>query len=252
MMFNLHNRTTRGVAALLAASVLGGSAAAVAAGTGSKDPPSPPSKVAQIGAAKANRASTVPASLKRAETAAEDVIGYLEKGKPAKSRAEARLLKELVQGKAAGALRNAGVSRTKIKALQSRADRVEALSRGRASDLRVSLAANSVSQLMPGLYARYHDPVPAAVLRLDYLDREIQLRSQSKRPANVRAAVKDLGSTWARVRPPLVKAGGVKVARQYDRHIQALKNTTSPASIQKEAVHGLDIVDLMEGVFLGK
>lgn len=68
----------------------------------------------------------------------------------------------------------------------------------------------------------------------------------------MRAAVKDLGSTWAKVRPPLVKAGGLKVAQSYDRHVQALKNTPSPAAIQKEAVHGLDVVDLMEGVFLGK
>ena len=110
MMFNLDKRMTRGVAALLAACVLGGSAAAVAAGTGGKSPPTPSAKVAQAGSSKAHRASTVPASLKRAETAAEDVIGYLAKGKPAKSQAEARLLKELAHGKAATALHK-GASR---------------------------------------------------------------------------------------------------------------------------------------------
>lgn len=251
MMFNLDNRIAKGVAALLAASVLGG-AAAVAAGTGAKSPPTPAPKVGVARSAKATSASTVPASLKRAETAAEDVIGYLDKGKPAQAQAEARLLKELARGQAASALSKAGVSQSKIQVLQSRADRVAALSLGSASKLRVSLAANSVSQLMPALYSRYQDPVPAAVLRLDYLDREIQLRSQANQPAKVRAAVKDLGSTWAKVRPPLVKAGGLKVAKRYDRHVQALKNTPSRAAIQQEAVHGLDVVDLMEGVFLGK
>jgi len=252
MIFNLDDRMNKAVAALLAASVLGGSAAAVAAGTSAKSPPAPVPTLPQAGSTKVASASTVPASLKRAETAAEDVIGYLDKGKPAQSQAEARLLKELAHGKAAAALGKAGVAPAKIKALQSRADRVADLSQGNGSKLRVSLAANSVSQLMPALYSRYQDPVPAAGLRLDYLDREIQLRSQASQPGEVRAAVKNLGSTWAKVRPSLVQAGGVKVARQYDRHVQALKNTASPAAIQKQAVHGLDVVDLMEGVFLGK
>lgn len=252
MMFNLDKRMTRGVAALLAACVRGGSAAAVAAGTGGKSPPTPSAKVAQAGSSKTNRASTVPASLKRAETAAEDVIGYLAKGKPAKSQAEARLLKELAHGKAATTLHKGGVSQAEIRRLQARADRVAVLSLGGAPKLRVSLAANEVSQLMPALYARYQDPVPAAVLRLDYLDREIQLRSQAKQPDRLQAAVNDLGATWAQVRPALVKAGVVKVAREYDRHVQVLKNTTSPAAIQKQAVHGLDVVDQMEGAFLGK
>lgn len=157
------------------------------------------------------QASTVPASLKRAETAAEDVIGYLEQGKGAKSRGEARLLSQLAHGKVATTLGKTGVSKNTIRVLQQRADRTAALSRGGASQLRVSLAANGVSQLMPSVYASYKDPVPAQVLKLDYLDREIQLRSQAGDRGSLRAAVKDLGSTWAKLRPQLVQAGGLKV-----------------------------------------
>jgi hypothetical protein len=157
---------------------------------------------------------TVPATLKRAETAAEDVIGNLEKGLPAQSKAEAQLLQALA--------------------------------------LDVSLAANDLSRMMPSLYAHYTDPVPTAVLKLDYLEREIQLQSQAAQPAREQAALVSLRATWAKVRPWLVQAGGAKVATAYDAHVRALGRAGQPAALQQEAVNGLGIVDQMEGVFLGK
>jgi len=123
--------------------------------------------------------STVPKPLTRAETAAEDVIGLLEKGNPAGSRSEARILRELAYGQASGALIRAGASEQQIRTFQQRADRTARLASTGARPVATSLAANSVSELMSGFYARFQDPVPAEVLKLDYLDREIQLRSQS-------------------------------------------------------------------------
>jgi hypothetical protein len=197
-------------------------------------------------------ASTVPASVKRAETAAEDVIGNLEKGLPAQSRAEAHLLQALAHGRAAADLRASGVPALKVGILQQRADRVAHLSAAGAPALDVSLAANHVSRIMPSLYAHYTDPVPSAVLKLDYLEREIQLQSQAAQPAHVRTAVDALRSTWAKVRPSLVQAGGAKVAAAYDAHVRTLGKNAQPAALQQEAVNGLDIVDQMEAVFLGK
>lgn len=192
----------------------------------------------------------MPTPLTRAETAAEDVIGFLENGKPAKSKAEARILRDLAHGGTADALRRAGVSDASIKAFQARADRTARLSLTGAPAVQVGLAANSVSRLMPGFYARYHDPVPATVLKLDYLDREIQLRSQAGQPAKVRQAVAELASTWRQLRPRLVAAGGVQVARSYDQHARALKSSVTATAVQKQALHGLDVVDQMETVFL--
>jgi hypothetical protein len=196
--------------------------------------------------------STVPAELTRAETAAEDVIGFLEQRKPAKSKAEARILADLAHGQAAASLRLAKVPAPRIKAFQQRADRTRRLSSRNARPLPVSLAANSVSQLMPSFYAHYHDPVPPTVLKLDYLDREVQLRSQAGQRTKVRGAVRKLQATWRQLRPQLVKRGGTKEAKAYDRHVSALKRGGRATAIQKQAVHGLDVVDKMEGVFLGK
>lgn len=246
MIFNPSTRTRRVTGALLAVGILGGtSAGAIAA---AQTAPAQPPPLVQAAASK----STVPKALTRAETAAEDVIGFLEKGQPAKSKAEARILRDLAHGRAAAELRRAGVSQGQIGAFQQRADRTARLSLGGAQALQVSQAANSVSQLMPAFYGRYQDPVPATVLKLDYLDRQVQLDSQAAHKGRLRATVRRLDSTWQQLRPQLVKAGGTKVAAQYDRHVIALKRGGTATAIQKQAVHGLDLVDKMEGVFLGK
>lgn len=246
MIFDLDTRTRRLAGVLLAAGLVGTTAGGAVAAA--QKPPASPGTSAQAAAA----ASTVPASLKRAETAAEDVIGFLEKGQPAKSKAEAKLLRDLAHGRAATDLRKAGVPRASIAAFGQRADRTARLSLGGGSALAVSQAANHVSQLMPGFYARFKDPVPAAVLKLDYLDRQVQLDAKAGQRAKLRRTVSDLATTWRQLRPALVGAGGSPVAKAYDGHVAALKRGGTATAVQKQAIRGLDIVDQMEKVFLGK
>ena len=249
MLFNVTGRTRRTVAGLVALAILGaGVGGAVSAATGARG--AAPPKIAPSNTG--TTPSTVPASVKRAETAAEDVIGNLEKGLPAKAKAEARLLQSLAHGRAAADLRSTGVPTLKIGILQQRADRVARLSAAGAPALDVSLAANQVSRMMPALYAHYTDPVPSTVLKLDYLERELQLQSQAAQPAREQAAMTSLTGTWAKVRPALVQAGGAQVATAYDAHVRALTSAAGPAALQQEAVKGLGVVDQMEAIFLGK
>lgn len=249
MIFDPTTRTRRAFAALMAAGLIGGTSAGVAAGARGA-PAHPPNAAAAAHVATVS--STVPKPLTRAETAAEDVIGFLEKAQPAKSRAEARVLRTLAHGSAADALRRSGVPPARIASFQRRADLTARLSAGNAPALSVSQAANDVSQLMAGFYARYQDPVPAAVLKLDYLDRQAQLDARAGDTAALRHTVARIATTWRQVRPALVKAGGAAVARSYDRHVTALQRGGTATAIDKEAVHGLDVVDQMEGVFLEK
>lgn len=254
MTFNLNNRTRKIVGAVLATAIVGASAtgAVVAGRDAPARAPNPTAQAATPALLTAPAGSTVPKPLMRAESAAEDVIGFLEQGKAAKSKAAARGLRELAHGAAADALRRAGAPESQIVTLQRRADRTARLALSQASPLRVALAANGVSQLMPAFYGRYQDPVPPAVLKLDYLGREVQLRSQGGEAARQRAAVREIAATWRALRPALVKAGGLDVARSYDANVRALKQDGSPRMVQREALTGLEIVDQMEGVFLGK
>lgn len=249
MMFNRTNRTRHAIGVLLAVGVIGaGAAGAAGAVAASQSAAAQPHATVRAAASQ----STVPKSLTRAETAAEDVIGSLESGRPARAKREARILRDLARGAAAGELRKAGVSPPQIAAFQQRAERTARLSLAAAPALQVAQAANSVSQLMPGFYARYHDPVPVTVLELDYLDRQAQLDAKAGDRANLQATLLKLDASWRQLRGELVRAGGTKVARLYDQHVSALKRSGTATATQQEAVHGLAIVDQMEGVFLGR
>jgi hypothetical protein len=209
---------------------------------------------AQTGTTARTATKRVPRSLGTVESGAEDAIDFAHEGDRPKVVTAIRALRRAADGKAATDLRKAQVPEDRIAALQDRARLVAAIAR-RAQLLRVSLAANQVSALMPEFYARYADPVPPAVLKLDYLDREAQLRSQAGDRATVRAAVRDLSSTWAGLRQDVIDARGRKVAASYSRHAAAMRRLSSgsnQASLQREAVTGLELVDRLEGVFRKK
>jgi hypothetical protein len=193
----------------------------------------------------------VPRSLAQAESGAEDTIDFAQSGKRARVVATARKLRRVAEGPAAGDLRRADVPEGRIAALSDRARLVQALA-ARAELLRVSLAANQVSALMPEFYAHYADPVPPEVLQLDYLDREAELRSKAGDRAAVVAAAGELSSTWATLRPQVMSAGGGRVAVAFTRHVSSMrrlaKGSDRPA-LQKEARTGLELVDRLEGVF---
>jgi hypothetical protein len=115
----------------------------------------------------------------------------------------------------------------------------------------IALAANAVSGVVAGLYAHFADRVPVAVRRLDYLDREAQLRSLAGQRAAVQPVVARLAATWQPLRPAVVQHGGQAVAAAYARHVAAMGRLakTSGATFRSEAVNGLNIVDELETVF---
>jgi len=219
--FSADSRVTKSVAAALAAGALGATVAGTAGAATTHAPTAdgPASAHAARGAPLA-AAATVPADLKRAEAVAEDVIGFLEQGQKTRSTAQAQTLARLAHGPVAGDLLRAGVAPAKVKMLQARADRVAALARSGASDLSVSLAANKVSAMMTAFYSRYSDPLPASVLKLDYLDRQVQLQSQARNRTQTKTAIPQLAATWKSLRPQVIRhPGGARVAKQYDAHL---------------------------------
>ena len=95
----------------------------------------------------------------------------------------------------------------------------------------------------------YAGPVPPEVLKLDYLDREVQLRSLAGDQASVLAAVNTLSSTWTSLRPRVIEVGGRRVATRYTRHAGATRlvaRGSDHRALQREAVNGLALVDELE------
>jgi hypothetical protein len=191
----------------------------------------------------------VPASLGRVESGAEDTIDFAHAGDRVRVVATARALLRAAEPAAAD-LREAGVRGDRIAELRAGARLLKALA-PRAQLARVSLAANRISALMPEFYALYRDPVPPDVLKLDYLDREAQLRSLAGDPAAVPRVVSELASTWTALRPRVIGAGGRRVAAWYSRHVAAMRRLASGPgeALQREAGTGLQTVDQLEHQF---
>jgi hypothetical protein len=235
---------------LVTAALITGLLAAVGAGCGGSDEEkSAPPQTTKRTPSHAKR--PVPSILTQVESGAEDTVDFARSGKRSKVIATAQRLHQLAEGRAAATLRRAGVLENRIGALQDRARRVVQLAQT-GDALRISIAANQVSGLMPEFYARYSDRVPPDVLKLDYLDREVQLRSEAGEASAVRAAVDELSATWAKLRQKLLDAGGAKVARDYGRHVSAVNRLATSSqghALQKEASNGLALVDLIENAF---
>ena len=195
--------------------------------------------------------SPVPATLVTLESSAEDIVDFALGRDRASVLATAGVLRRTARGPAAAALTAAGARPVEISELERRATRLTQLARAGAFTS-VALAANAISGLMPGLYAHFADRVPPAVLRLDYLDREIQLRSLA-RAGHAPSLVAELSSTWAPLRAKVRARGGVREANAFDRHVAAMKRLehTSGKRLQAEAVNGLGLVDEIEAVFRG-
>ena len=179
----------------------------------------------------------VPPSLRTVESASEDIIDLALAGKRAEVVRDARKL--------AAAAADEGSPE-----LRKRAARVARLARS-APLVDVALASNQVFALVPGFFARYETPVPATVTELDYLDFEAKLESRAGDAARLRRAVAGLQTTWNSLRADVPDK---RAAARYATHVAALArlaDNADPAATQREAQHGLDLVDELEGAFGG-
>jgi hypothetical protein len=192
----------------------------------------------------------VPASLTALESSAEDIVDVAL----AHDRARVIVMGGTLTSSAGGAtmreLVKAGTTPAEIGALRARVALVARLSHS-GPFTSIALAANAVSGVVAGLYAHFADRVPVAVRRLDYLDREAQLRSLAGQRAAVQPVVARLAATWKPLRPAVVQHGGGTVAAAYARHVAAMGRLAqkSGGAFRSEAVNGLNIVDELETVF---
>jgi hypothetical protein len=247
-------RTPRGTSALIVLLCAAVAAAAVAGVTGCGDDSGGTEQATTGEPAEGGEGpeepAAVPASLGTVESGAEDTVDFAHRSDRAAVVRTARKVLRAARGRAASDLRAAGVDPGQIAALQQRARRLERIAAD-ASFADVSLAANAVSGLMPALYGRYEDPVPPDVLKLDYLDREAQLRSEAGDRGSVPSVVDGLSATWTHLRPDVLSAGGAPVAARYDRHVRAMHRLagTADSGLQREAGTGLELVDDLEAQF---
>ena len=192
----------------------------------------------------------VPASLRSAESAAEDLIDEALAGERDQVVTSADEL-AAAAGPLANALRRAGAAPAEISDFQRRALVTRRLA-PKAPLIDVALASNHAFELLPDFFSRFKIDVPADVTKLDYLYFEAKLQSKARNAAKLGGAVRQLRGVWTPLRPKVIKAGGVKAAADYDAHLVAMTGLSDNAHAertQREAQRGLDLVDVIESVF---
>ena len=197
--------------------------------------------------------STIPESVRAVESGAEDTIDLVLAGDREQAVQAARSLEEAARGDAASDLAKAGIPAATIDQLRARAAHVAAIATD-GEPVPVALAANRVLGLVPGFFAAYSDPVPADVLRLDYLDFELKLEALAGDRKKAAAAASSLEKTWKGLQGQVVGAGGESEANAFTAHVnsvESLLTSGSDTKIADEAQHGLDLVDELERVYTG-
>jgi hypothetical protein len=197
---------------------------------------------------------SVPKSLSRAESAAEDTIDLILAGKRDQAVKSAGNLDMLAQRDLPDDLEGVA-SKEELGELQARAAELAKIA-PTGEPVTVALAANHAFEVIAGLFGKYPSAVPGSVLVLDHLEFEAKLRALAHEPDQVRAVVARVATTWGEVKKTFPSGDKANNARsRFDAHVTALTNAAAAGTdfdgMAKEAQHGLDLVDELEEVFAG-
>ena len=195
---------------------------------------------------------SVPRSLSKAESAAEDTIDLVLAGQRDKAVRSAGSLDKLAHGDLAGDLEGVA-TKEELGELQARAAELAKIAPA-GDPVAVALAANHAFEIVARLFGKFRSDVPAAVLTLDYLDIEAKLRATAREVDPFRSAVTRLSATWGELSktvPPGEKAAAAR--RRFDDHVAAMTVLAAAGTdferMVDEAQHGLDLVDDLEAVY---
>lgn len=197
---------------------------------------------------------SVPDSLSKAESAAEDSIDLILAGKRDKTIKSARTLDDLAQGKLADDLEG-NASKEELGELRARAAELARIAPD-GEPLTVALAANHAFELIAGFFGRFETKAPGVVMLLDYFDFEAKLRALAHQIDPLRAAVDQLSKTWAELSKALPAGDQAVAARtRFDAHVAAMTALLAVGTdfdgMAAEAEHGLDLVDELEDLYAG-
>ncbi|MEQ9321532.1 MAG: hypothetical protein RIF41_20370 [Polyangiaceae bacterium] len=193
--------------------------------------------------------STVPTDLKDIEGLAEDAYDKALAGDTAAVSADADTIASGWQAFRAQA-ESDGASGDVLDAMDAATAGLTAAVGDGSSDL--ARAANAISAPMDELFGLYQDPVPPAVLALDYLGREVALDARDGTFDRASDDVTAIETTYGALRSELIDNGGDQEASDYDASVSKLQADIAAANatqLEADANEGLEIVDAMEAVF---
>jgi hypothetical protein len=110
-------------------------------------------------------------------------------------------------------------------------------------------AANQVTLIAADLSEPFNPQLPAAVTRLDFYGRELEIGAAAKDLKQLKAAAAGLRKNWDKVRPAVKTGGGEAAVKKFDALITRVEAAKSVEDYGKLAKPILDEVDNLEKVF---
>ena len=109
--------------------------------------------------------------------------------------------------------------------------------------------ANEGTLAALNLSSAFNPKVPAAVIRLDYLGRELQVWAGPNDLAKLQKTASSIQSTWKKVLPLLEEKGATEVAKKFAEAINLVAAAKTAKEYEAASVPLLDEVDNLEKVF---
>ena len=112
--------------------------------------------------------------------------------------------------------------------------------------------ANQITKIAADLTEPFNPQIPAAVTRLDFYGRELELGTETKDKAQLKAAAEGLRKNWDKIRPAVKSKGGDAEAKRFDALMTSLEAAKTVEDYGKLVRPFLDEVDNLEKVFTKK
>jgi hypothetical protein len=145
-----------------------------------------------------------------------------------------------------------GVPSDALAAASAAITAVNGLVSAGAPALAVARAFNVVSAPMARIYAVYKPPVPATLLDLDYLGRELHLDARAGDMRRASTNLDTLTAQWTAFRPAVLAAGGAAEAARLDGTLNQARSAitaNNAAALEQAAMAQADAVDVIEQLF---
>jgi len=109
--------------------------------------------------------------------------------------------------------------------------------------------ANRVTIIAANMTDLFHPVVPADVVRLDYLGRELEIWAEARDAAKLQSTAAELTRTWESVRLALEARGAAPLAKEFGDLVAQVRSAKSFDDYARLTPRLLEAVDQLEGVF---
>lgn len=197
---------------------------------------------------------SIPTSLSKAGSAAEDSIDFILAGERDQTIRSAATVDKLAQRDLADDLKGI-ITKEELGELQGRAAELAQIAPD-GEPVDVALAANHASELIIRLSEHFESDVPGNVRMLGYYESEAKLRAIAQEIDGVRSAVGGLAAAWTELAKTFPSGEDAAATRsRFEAHAAALirlvETGTDFDGIASQADHGLGLVDGLEAIYAG-